>query len=71
MLLVLTSLWQQSDNDVVVEGEGVFCNAQVGTGEVLISAAGTVGGKRRRKSLAHGSEKRPLDAGADACAGSG
>lgn len=49
MLLVLTSLWQQSDNDVVVEGEGVFCNAQVGTGEVLISAAGTVGGKRRRK----------------------
>ena len=49
-LLTLRSLWENASADVIIAGEGVIADAQIGTGEVLIST-GTVGGirKRRRK----------------------
>ena len=50
-LLILRSLWeQQAGNDVIVSGVGVAADAQIGTGEVLITT-GAGGGipKRRRK----------------------
>jgi hypothetical protein len=48
MLLTLTSLWQHAGNTVVIAGEGVFAHPEVGSGEVLTTARGGVG-KRRRK----------------------
>lgn len=51
MLLALRSLWEeQAGGDVIVEGEGVAANPQIGTGLVLITR-GTVGSvsKRPRK----------------------
>lgn len=46
MLLALTSLWQTAN--VIVEGEGVAANPQIGTGDVITTARGSIG-KRRRK----------------------
>jgi hypothetical protein len=48
MLLALRSLWEeQAGADVIVEGEGVAANPQVGTGSFLITR-GTAGGARKR-----------------------
>lgn len=49
MLLILRSLCeQQASGAVVVTGEGVSANPAVGTGDVITTARGGVG-KRRRK----------------------
>jgi hypothetical protein len=49
MLLTLRSLWeQQAGNDVIVSGVGVAADPQIGTGDVITTARGGIG-KRRRK----------------------
>jgi hypothetical protein len=53
MLLALRSLWeQQAGNDVIVSGEGVAANPQIGTGALITTGAGGGIRKRRRKPRA-------------------
>ena len=50
MLLTLRSLWEeQAGNDVIVAGEGVAANPQIGTGALITTGAGGGIRKRRRR----------------------
>jgi hypothetical protein len=51
MLLALRSLWENASADVIVNGEGVSANPQIGTGDVLITTGARGGIKRRRRGL--------------------
>jgi hypothetical protein len=53
MLLTLRSLWEeQAGNDVIVSGEGVAADPQIGTGALITTGAGGGIRKRRRKPRA-------------------
>src|ERR1700720_1994446 len=47
MLLALRSLWEQSEANVTVFGEGVAANPAIGSG-LVVTERGIYGGKRRR-----------------------